>query len=434
MIDEIDSRDCTLLFVDDEQYILNSLRRLFRADGYKIRLAASGAEGLDILASEPVDLIVSDMRMPEMNGAEFLARAAERRPDVPRILLTGYADMQSTIEAVNRGRIYCYVSKPWEEQDLRYSVRNALQSRLLRRQRDELLEVTRKQNAELKDLNANLEERVRQRTAEAEQTAEMYELAFADMKHAYLQAIPVFVGLVELQEGDRKGYSTHIAELVRETAKSMGLEEEQVEQAYHGALLHMVGRIGLPPEVLNRPYAELSDRRRSLFETYPARGQAAITALEPLAPAATIIRHHRELHDGSGYPDRLSGEDIPLGARILGLAVDYAELQSGVLKSQTYSERDARDFIHANIGKRYDREAASAFLSVAARMNGGGSDELQLPLAEVRPGMVLRKDLVTSDGILLLTKGHRLNETLIRRLEKLEQEGGKRFVLTVHPV
>src|SRR4030066_1578686 len=108
----------TLLFVDDEANILSSLKRLFRPFGYRIFTAESGAAGLEIMAHEPVDMVISDMRMPEMNGAQFLEKVRENWPDTVRILLTGYAEIGATIEAINKGQIYRYISKPWEDNDI----------------------------------------------------------------------------------------------------------------------------------------------------------------------------------------------------------------------------------------------------------------------------------------------------------------------------
>ncbi len=121
----------TLLLVDDEANILNALRRLFRPHGYRVLTAESGAAGLELMSSESVDLVISDMRMPQMNGAEFLERVQTEHPDVVRILLTGYADLDSTIAAINHGGIYRYLAKPWEENDVLLTVRHALERKAL---------------------------------------------------------------------------------------------------------------------------------------------------------------------------------------------------------------------------------------------------------------------------------------------------------------
>lgn len=160
------NRPAILLFVDDDTNVLKALRRLFHSENYEIYLASSGSEGLGILSQHAVDLIISDMRMPEMNGAEFLAHVVEQWPETIRILLTGYADLQSTIDAINKGRIYSYCNKPWNDEELKLLVRNALEQKHLREERDRLSAVILHQNDELKALNEHLEERVDQRTAQ----------------------------------------------------------------------------------------------------------------------------------------------------------------------------------------------------------------------------------------------------------------------------
>ena len=166
------NQQAILLLVDDDQNVLKALRRLFRHENYVVYLAAGGAEGLDILRRHAVDLIISDMRMPEMSGAEFLAHVVEQWPETVRILLTGYADLQSTIDAINKGRIFSYCNKPWNDEELKLLVRNALEQKRLREERERLSTIIRLQNDELKILNEHLEERVEQRTAQLDQANE----------------------------------------------------------------------------------------------------------------------------------------------------------------------------------------------------------------------------------------------------------------------
>ena len=115
-----------VLCVDDEPNILSALRRLLRPSGYRVLVAEGGAEGLELMATEQVDLVISDMRMPNMDGAAFLAAVKAGWPDVVRILLTGYADMASTIDAINRGEIFRYVTKPWVDSDMLLTLRQGL--------------------------------------------------------------------------------------------------------------------------------------------------------------------------------------------------------------------------------------------------------------------------------------------------------------------
>ena len=167
--DVTDIKTAAILFVDDEANVLKALRRLFRSEGYEIYLAPSGTEGMEILHQHTVDLIISDMRMPEMSGAEFLAHVVKQWPETVRILLTGYADLPSAIDAVNKGHIFSYCNKPWNNEELKLLVRSALEQKRLREERERLSTIIRLQNDELKTLNEHLEERVEQRTAQLSQ-------------------------------------------------------------------------------------------------------------------------------------------------------------------------------------------------------------------------------------------------------------------------
>lgn len=188
-LDCIEDAKHVILFVDDEKSILSSLRRLFRTSPYELLTAISGAEALDILKVRMVDLVVSDMRMPEMDGAEFLTKVASQWPETIRILLTGYSDLESTIAAVNNGRIYRYLSKPWEENDLRMTIHQALEKKTIEKERDRLLLLSSSQNAELLSLNQNLEKTVEARTEQISKT--------------FHQTILIFSQLVELREKKR---------------------------------------------------------------------------------------------------------------------------------------------------------------------------------------------------------------------------------------
>lgn len=135
-----------LLFVDDEANILSALKRLFRPLGYRIFTAESGAAGLQVFEQNTIDLVISDMRMPEMNGAQFLEQVRQKWPDAVRILLTGYADVTSTIDAINKGEIYRYIAKPWDDNDITMTVKHALERKKLELEKQRLEKTTLQQN------------------------------------------------------------------------------------------------------------------------------------------------------------------------------------------------------------------------------------------------------------------------------------------------
>ncbi|WP_259745187.1 response regulator, partial [Pseudomonas protegens] len=189
----------SLLLVDDEESILNSLRRLLRSQPYEVLVADSGARALEILAQRPVDLVMSDARMPNMDGATLLARVREGYPATRRILLTGYADLSTIIKAVNEGQIHQYLSKPWSDEELLLILRQTLEHQQAERELKRLQQLVLEQNRQLKASNANLEKRVASRTAELQQTADMLDLAYEELKHSYVTGTEVFSLLANLR-------------------------------------------------------------------------------------------------------------------------------------------------------------------------------------------------------------------------------------------
>lgn len=156
----------TVLCVDDEVNILQTLKRLLRKENYRLLTASSGKEGLEILSGNDVHLVISDQRMPEMNGTEFLAEIKEKYPDVIRIILTGYTEVDAITESINRGHIYKFFLKPWNDDNLKLEIRKALDQYDLIKANEHLNKTIVRQNEILKQMNDELEEKVEKRTQE----------------------------------------------------------------------------------------------------------------------------------------------------------------------------------------------------------------------------------------------------------------------------
>ncbi|MBI3479645.1 MAG: response regulator [Nitrosomonadales bacterium] len=424
----------TILFVDDEANILSSLKRLFRPLGYRIFTAESGAQGLEIMERETVDLVISDMRMPEMNGAQFLEKVREHWPDTVRILLTGYAEISATIEAINKGQIYRYVSKPWEDNDITLIVKHALQQKILERKTNRLEELTRKQNEELKDLNAHLEEKVQARTEEVRQTMGFLEAANEKLKKNFITSVRVFSNLIEMRNPSKAGHSRRVAELARTLAQNMGMSAAEVQDTFIAGLLLDIGKIGLQDRLLDKPFNSLNVEERTEVVKYPVKGEMALMALEQLHGAAKLIRSHRERFDGTGFPDRVSGLSIPLGARILALAEDYDITLMGTSFVKPVKPADASLMIQDGKGKRYDPMVVDAFLNEIGKTRSAtdNTSELTLRCGQVLPGMTLSRDLITQSGEMLLSKGHVLNEQIIEQINGFERMDGHPLTIYVH--
>ena len=427
----------TLLFVDDEAGILSSLRRLFRPHGYRILIAESGAAGLAELEKTPVDLVISDMRMPEMDGATFLKSVRQRWPDTVRILLTGYADVTSTVAAINEGEIYRYISKPWDDEEIVSTVRDALARQRLELENIRLTALAQTQNEALKELNASLEGKVAERTAELTQALSFVEQSHGELKKSFLTSVQVFAGLIELRSGvggsRLAGHGRRVADMARSLAHRMGMSDGEVQNIMLAGLLHDIGKLALSDELLGKAFNTLTQDQRALVMKHPVVGQNILIAIERFKETAVLVRHHHECFDGSGYPDGLAGVAIPKGCRILSVVNDYDALQIGTLVQRPLRPDEALVFLADNRAKRYDPVVVDAFIKLIAETSKSGSGPVELPMRtmHLKPGMVLSRELQHRDGYLLLAKGGILTADIIGQLVRLEQSEQQTLTLYI---
>ncbi|HYD81132.1 MAG TPA: HD domain-containing phosphohydrolase [Paucimonas sp.] len=438
-------RQACILCVDDEQNVLASLRRLFHAKGYRVLTADSGAVGLDVLAREPVDLIISDMRMPEMDGAQFLARVRERWPDTIRLLLTGYSDTHSILAAINEGEIYRYITKPWDDHDIVLVVRQSLERQALVAEKQRLEALTRQQNDDLTTLNASLERKVEERTAEllaanealADTNAKLAEANDAlvgandKLEKNFLTSIKVFTNLIDMRGGRFAGRSRRVADLARKIARRMGLAEREVQEIYVAGLLHDIGKLGLPDALLSKPMQQMSEEELGLYRKHPSFGQHALMPLQDLRGAAIMIRAQHERFNGGGFPDSLSGTQIPLGGRILAVACDYDHLQAGTLAPYKLSPDTAKANILNGAGTLYDPRVVEAFEEVLSGADSADMRDMPVSASELQAGMTLSRDLITHDGLLLLSAGYVLTPRLVEQITDIDQAEGGRMAIHI---
>lgn len=412
-----------LLFVDDEKHIINALTRLFRSPEYVVHSAESGKEGLEILEKNKIDVIISDMRMPEMSGDEFLEQVTERWPNTIRILLTGHADLKSTINAVNLGKIYFYVSKPWDDAQLKALVKQAAERIHLENDRRRLEELTSKQKKALEQINEGLERRISERTEELSEALDALKGTHDQLKKNFVETLKIFSSLLELREKNLNGHANKTAELAQEIALSYGLNEKDAQEILIAGLLHDIGKIGLSDDILKKGYWNLSTMELEQYQTHSILGQEILMGLDQLREVSLLIRSHHEHYDGSGYPDKLRGDMIPLGARILLIANDYFELQRGHIISRPLGSEAACEYIQKHSGSNYDPVLVEVFLKLIQSHNTEKifhtTSEILNP-EQLRPGMILDEDVVTTTGLHLFSKNQALDEEMIFAIQRYQ--------------
>jgi len=420
-----------LLLVDDEPNVLNSLRRLLRPCGYTILTAGGGTEALSLLEAQPIDLIISDMRMPGMTGDQLLAQVRNRWPDTMRLLLTGYAEVSSAISAINEGGIYRYISKPWDDEDLLRILHQALELCGLQREKNRLEALTLAQNETLRELNTTLEDRVRHRTEELQIANQEISLAMEKLKKTFFTSVQVLSNLIEMRAPALAGHSRRVADVARRIAEKMGLGADLQHEILLAGLLHDIGKIGYPDTLFGTPLNKMNGEEANLARKHPINGAAALMSMPDMRGVAELIRSHHERWDGQGFPDALAGDKIPLGARILAMANDFDGAQIGTITTKRMSTDEAKAYVLEGRKFRYDPDVADAFGQMVGRLARQPVLERRLSGSELEVGMVLSRDLYSPDGMLLLATEYLLDELLIRQIRDYEASFGKHLVVCV---
>jgi len=414
----------TLLLVDDEQNVTNSLQRVLRQSAYRILTAQSGAQALRLMEENPVHLVVSDARMPGMDGVELLGEIRTRWPDCMRILLTGYADINATIRAINDGSIYRYISKPWHDGDLCQVIQQSLAHRHAEQERLRLQQLTHDQNRALQQLNESLERRVQERTAELRATADLLDRANAGLQRSYVTATEVFSSLINQRLPKSRQTNQDVIALVRAFCVSHDLPKKDAQDLEMAAALYNIGKLTWRDEMIAIAPERMRKEERERYRSYPSIGESLLIGLDPAQDAAAIIRHHQERWDGAGYPDGLAGEAIPWGARLLKLAVDTVELQMGMVLSRQMKRDEVLKAIPQYAGRLYDPLLCEQFVEVAAAMasDTARKDEsiLVLETYALEEGMIMAKKLYSAAGMLLLSEDKTLSQNIIEKLQRFE--------------
>ncbi|MEQ1762755.1 MAG: HD domain-containing phosphohydrolase [Pyrinomonadaceae bacterium] len=330
-----------ILCVDDETANLRLLERLFR-DSYEVFTASSGAEGLELLALHDVALIISDQRMPGMPGIDFLMQAAEMRRQTVRIMLTGYTDAGTLVDAINSGVIYKYVTKPWVNEDLAATVKRALQH----------YETTKAQR-QLQLQNERLQ---------------------ASLKSTRDAFIEVLMQRLDSKDPFARGHAERVRDLAAAIGDVMGLDRPDIEKLALAAYLHETPLSGLTNESSERQ-SDFSDRDFRFIESCFEGGLELFERVQDLDETASTLRYQFEHFDGSGQPRGFSKEQIPLHSRILSVANAFDAFTAQRNNAKPMSTDDALQAIAAKVGRHFDPDVVSALCRLLLG-NAGREEEV----------------------------------------------------------
>jgi putative nucleotidyltransferase with HDIG domain len=331
-----------ILVVDDEETIREIVSSMLGGADFKTRQAASGVEALAILESgEEFDLVLSDLMMAEMDGMGLLERAKERYPDMPIVMVTAVHDISVALQALRNGA-YDYVLKPFEREQLLHTVRRALENRRLKRENDAY--------------RTNLEALVADRT-------QKLNTALSSLKESYDITLEALGSALDLKDAETEGHSRRVTAFTMAIASEMRLPKEEIRVIARGAFMHDIGKMAIPDDILRKP-GKLTDDEMAIMREHCYLGYKIISRIPFLAEAAEIVYAHQEHYDGSGYPRRLKGDEIPLGARIFSIAdtLDAMTMDRPYRPAQSFQA--AREEIKLWSGRQFDPKIVKVFLEM----------------------------------------------------------------------
>lgn len=337
-----------ILIVDDDKAIRDVLYESLSDSGYRCDTACDGAEGLEKLKSNGFELVVSDIDMPAMDGVALLQEIKRLRPDTEIIMLTGVVDVDTAIQSMRLGASD-YLTKPFNLAEVRITVERALEKQRLVR--------------ENREYQKNLEAKVRERTAELSRKSREIEDLFHRLNASYQTTLEALATALDTRDTETLGHSLRVASYTASVARSMGVVDPELTDIYRGALLHDVGKIGVPDAILRKP-GKLTTEEWVEMRRHPEIGYRILQGINFLEAPREVVLSHQECYDGSGYPRGLKGKEIPLGARIFAVVDTLDAMTSDRPYRKALSQQAAREEIRKFSGTQFDPDVVQAFLAI----------------------------------------------------------------------
>jgi len=340
MAEEGDPRG-RILVVDDERAICAILAERLSLEGFECCSCSSGKDALALLAEETFDSVISDLQMPGMTGLELLNQVRRTYPRLAFLIATGHNDINIGVEAMKQGADD-YLLKPLQLDAVVSSVRRAIEKKHL--------------EVELENYRSHLQEMVDHRTKQLQSAMKRIELTYDETLEALGAAL-------DLRDTDTAGHSRRVSLYCLEMARPMGCSNEQLKEIARGAYLHDIGKIGIPDAILLKP-GKLTEQEMAIMQTHARIGYELVHRIAFLAPAAEIVLTHQERYDGTGYPQRLSKNQIPIGSRIFAVADTLDAMTSDRPYRRALPFSAAREEIIRESSRQFDPEVINVFLSI----------------------------------------------------------------------
>ena len=335
------SRITRVLIVDDEISTRKLLVAMLREAGVRCKTAACADEGLNVLETESVDAVLSDLQMPGVSGMQFLAQVRPRYSHLAFLMITGVDDIQVGVEAMKRGADD-YLVKPLQLEVVMASLERALEKRRLQQ--------------EVENYRRHLEEMVGERTQQLRS-------ALLQIERSYEDTLEALGAAIDFRDSETAGHSRRVAMYSTKIAKELDVAKHELKTIIRGAWLHDIGKLATPDAILLKPGA-LTQEEWRIMQRHAEIGYDLVKRIPFLAQAAEIILSHHERWDGSGYPRGLKARDIPFGARVFAVADTVDAMTSDRPYRSALSFEETEEEIRRASGSRYDSQVANVFLSV----------------------------------------------------------------------
>jgi putative nucleotidyltransferase with HDIG domain len=342
------SRSQYILVIDDDPWIADVVAEQLALQGYQVQTSSDSSQVMGLLSVEAYDLVILDIYMPEPDGIELLKRIHQEHPYLPVLMLTSSDDTATAIQAMQEGASD-YIIKPHRVSQLIARVQRALERGIMLRERALAYQI--------------LEQRVRQQTRQLHEQSKQLTQMLERVLLTYQATLHALEAALDARDQSAPGHCRRVAKLAVELGRRMGLPESDLLALEQGARLHDIGKLGIPDTILMKP-GPLAPEERRAMERHSEIGCEIVAHIDFLQDALPIIRYHHEHYDGSGYPNGLRGEQIPLLARIFSV-VDAFDAQANARPYNTApSVQKALANIRANRGKWFDPEVVDAFIDM----------------------------------------------------------------------
>ncbi|TLX46364.1 hypothetical protein C1E24_13420 [Pseudoalteromonas phenolica] len=422
-----------ILIVDDETQVLNALKRLFRKE-FEVTVCDKPLEAVEVLKQREFAVIISDMKMPLMSGAELLSQAFIINPNTARILLTGYSDIDSTALAINEGKISNYVSKPWRNDDLKEIVMQACDQYQLKQSVIRLQNELAEKNKQLQSYNDELESKVQARTSSLSQLTDKLKNVNQKQRKLFHDVIEMINLIIEDTTGSDDGHIKRVASHCRLVAKHMGLEKPLITQAYLAGLMHEIGKVSLPDELVKCTENELTKEQLTAKQQNAIKGAEILQKLPNLQIIGKGILHQYEHYNGTGLPEHLIADNIPTISRILTIVNDYDKLLIGRITGEKMQQDQAMLTMKTLATEFYDPHILDVYFELlsSGKVFENHDIDVCVGVSCLETGMHLTQDLLNKQGAVILTAGTEITPSIIEKLQKYQKDWNYIFNVFVH--